>query len=100
MSALKTIILLMACYASPVLAANDWEKIIDTVLSPASFMIQTVYAVCYIVGIGLVLGSFLQYKTYRINPTQIRLSQPVALFVFGILLLLTPIIAQLSAAVK
>jgi hypothetical protein len=47
-----------------------------------------IQAVCVIAGISLVLGSVLQYKRYRQNPIEVRLSTVITGFVTGIALII------------
>lgn len=51
--------------------------------------------ICLIGGIGMILGSFLQYRAHRENPSQIRLSTPIFLMVVGLVLIVLPFIGVL-----
>jgi len=70
----------------------------ENVLGPAGMLSGFIYKGCYIFGGGLIVASFIQYRRHRQNPSQVRLSQPVALFLFGIVFILLPLVAQLSLA--
>lgn len=56
------------------------------------------YDVCYVIGGTLLVGSGLQYKTYRTNPSQAPLSRVMTLLIIGIALMLLPLISQMSPA--
>jgi len=67
----------------------------DWVMGPVNGLGKVFGYICLIGGIGMILGSFLQYKAHRENPSQVRLTTPVFLLVVGIILLLIPFVGIL-----
>jgi hypothetical protein len=48
------------------------------------FVLQSmVHKICLVTGIGCVIGGFIQYKMYRDNPSNVRLSMPIWLWIIG-----------------
>lgn len=70
------------------------------IIEPTSFLTKTIYAMCYVIGSALLIGSLVMYRMHRDNPLQTRLSQVIFLFVFGLAVVLIPIVAQLSEGAK
>lgn len=70
----------------------------NKVLEPVSVLADVMYKICYVLGSTLVLGSFIQYKAHRDNPSQVRLSQPIFLLIVGLVLIALPYLAQYSDA--
>ncbi|MBS0358602.1 MAG: hypothetical protein JSS53_04980 [Proteobacteria bacterium] len=73
-----------------------WGNVSGNVLEPASMLKHLAYVGCYTIGIALLLSALLQFVQHRRNPMQVRLIQPVTLFLFGLALILVPIISKLS----
>jgi hypothetical protein len=48
------------------------------------------------IGIALLFGSIIQYKNYRNNPSQVPLSRPITLLIFGVILIVLPILTKFS----
>ena len=67
----------------------------DWVMGPINGLGKVFGYICLIGGIGMILGSFLQYKAHRENPSQVRLTTPVFLFIMGVLLILLPFVGVL-----
>jgi hypothetical protein len=68
----------------------------DKLLLPMSLLTGALYNMSLAVGIALLFGSLIQYKNYRNNPSQVPLSRPVTLLVFGVLLVVLPILTKFS----
>lgn len=66
------------------------------VLQPLGIFTSALYNICYIVGTAFILGSFIRYKEYRQNPSETPISRPIAVFLFGVVLIAIPVIAKLS----
>lgn len=69
--------------------------IADWTMGPINGLGKVFGYICLIGGIGMILGSFLQYRAHRENPSQVRLSTPVFLFVVGVILAILPFIGVL-----
>lgn len=65
-------------------------------MEPISVLTRTMYNICYVLGGTMLLGSVIQYKNYRDNPSQVRLSRPIFLLVIGLVLLAIPFIGNYS----
>ena len=85
---------------SPVYAGVSLGEVSERALMPAEFLVKLAYMACLVIGIGLILASGIQYNQHRNNPLQVRLSQPIYLLIFGLILILIPIVAQLSKAAR
>lgn len=66
------------------------------VLVPMTFIANTFYNICFVLGISFIIGAGVRYKEHRDNPTQAPISGPVALLIFGLIFIAIPIIAKLS----
>ena len=67
----------------------------DWVMGPVNGLGKIFGYICLIGGVGMILGSFLQYRAHRENPSQVRLGTPVFLLVVGIILIILPFIGVL-----
>lgn len=72
---------------------GDWAS---ALMGPMSGLGHIVNAICFVAGIGFMLGGLLQYKYHRENPQQVRISTPLMLLGLGITIIAIPIIAMLS----
>jgi len=79
-------------------AAVNWGDVAENVLVPANALIKAAYTMCYVIGMGLIFGSLVQYRSHKQSPTQVRIGQPIMLLIFGIVLLCLPFLAQLSSS--
>jgi hypothetical protein len=68
----------------------------ENILTPVCIMTDVFYKICYIIGFALCIASGIQYKAHRDNPLHVRVSQPIALLIFGLAFILLPLIGQLS----
>jgi len=66
-------------------------------MGPVSVLAELLYKICYVLGAMFILGSVLQYKNHRDNPSQIPISRPILLLVFGLIFIGFPFFAQLSS---
>lgn len=71
-------------------------EVARNILEPTSFLTKAIYAMCYVIGSSLILGSLMMYKMHRDNPIQTPMSRVIFLFLFGVVIVLIPIVAQLS----
>jgi len=97
MKRLGLLILLMA--VGPLAGAESLSEVVEHAMVPITMLAQIMYAVCYIVGSGLIVGSLLRYKEHRHNPTKVNFSKPIMFFLFGLVLVFLPLVAQHSDAV-
>lgn len=68
----------------------------DKLLLPMSLLTSALYNMSLAIGIALLFGSLIQYKNYRNNPSQVPLSRPITLLVFGVLLIVLPLLTKFS----
>lgn len=67
---------------------------------PLSFFTHTLYNICYILAIVLLISTITQYRAYRLNPNQTPLSRPIVLLILTLLTALVPILAKLSESAQ
>jgi len=70
----------------------------QNILGPFSAMGKIMMAVCIVGGVGFILGSVVQYKAHRENPTQVRISTPLLLLILGIALVSLPFLGKYSSS--
>lgn len=70
----------------------------SNVMEPLGVFTHALYNICYILGVGFLLGSIIRFKEYRENPSQTPISKPIAIFLFGLVFLGIPLIAKLSSS--
>ena len=70
----------------------------NNILGPVQGFAYLMNAVCYVIGFGFLLTGLLQYKNYRENPQQVKLSTPVILALLGGLFIALPFIGMLSSS--
>lgn len=68
----------------------------DKLLLPMSLLTGGLYNMSLAIGIALLFGSLIQYKNYRNNSSQVPLSRPITLLIFGVLLVVLPILTKFS----
>lgn len=71
-------------------------QLANQTMEPVGVLTRTMYNICYVLGATMLLGSVIQYKNYRDNPSQVRLSRPIFLLVIGLVLLAIPFISGYS----
>lgn len=89
-------ILLMASVNAYALVPGSLGDLSDKLLLPMSLLTGGLYNMSLAIGIALLFGSLIQYKNYRNNPSQVPLSRPITLLVFGVILVVLPILAKFS----
>lgn len=78
-------------------ADSSIAQLSSNILGPVSLFTKTLYNACYIIGTMLIMSSFVQYRDHRNNPSQVPISRPVLLLIFGLLLIGLPFIGHLTA---
>lgn len=68
----------------------------DKLLLPMSLLTSALYNMSLVIGIALLFGALIQYKNYRNNPSQVPLSRPITLLIFGVILVVLPILTKYS----
>lgn len=68
----------------------------NRLLLPMSLLTSALYNMSLAIGIALLFGALIQYKNYRNNPSQVPLSRPITLLVFGVILVVLPILTHFS----
>jgi len=81
-------------WASP--PAGSFGAISDDLMGPVGFLTRVLFYISFVCGVGFLLGSFLQYRYYRQNPQQVKLSTPITLFILALVLIGFPIVLIIS----
>lgn len=68
------------------------------IMQPTTLLTDFAYLACYIIGLALIVGAGMQYRTHRMNPMQVPLSRVIFWLVFGIAIFVLPFVAQWSSA--
>jgi hypothetical protein len=82
-------------YAFPTKSLGELS---DELLLPLSVLTSGLYNISLVVGIALLFGALIQYKNHRENPGQVLISRPITLLIFGVILIVLPILAKFSAS--
>ena len=80
------------------LSTDSLGDLSDKLMLPLSYLTAGLYDISIAIGIALLFGSFIQYRNHKKNPGQVPLGRPVALFIFGALLIALPLLAKFSAS--
>jgi len=83
--------LLLVC---PVL--SQARDVSNNVLTLFSHINSFFTSACYIVGVGLIIGAFIQYQDHKRNRLQVPISRPIMFLVLGVVIIIIPLIGQLS----
>ena len=65
---------------------------------PVNIFTHTVYNMCYVIAITMLVASIAQYRSYWLNPNQTALNRPVILLLLAVAVALMPTLAKLSEA--
>jgi len=76
---------------------RTWGNISSNATDVAGLMAQFLTSASYVIGIGFLMASLVKYKQYRDNPNQTTLWSPISLLLFGLLLILIPLISSIMA---
>jgi hypothetical protein len=68
----------------------------DELMVPAAGIAKMLFYISFICGAGFFLGALIQYKYYRENPQQVRLSTPITLLILSIVLIGFPLVLIFS----
>ena len=77
-------------------AVNSLGELSDRMMLPLSVLTSALYNISLAIGIALLFGALIQYKNHKNNPGQVPLSRPITLLVFGVVLIVLPILAKFS----
>jgi len=78
-------------------AGTTLSAIKENVTGAISNLIDIIGNIALIAGIGFILASLFKFDQHKKNPTQIQISQPIALLLVGAALCLFPAIIQTTA---
>ena len=73
-------------------AATTLSQISDNVHGAIGSLIKIIGNIALIAGIGFILAALFKFDQHKKNPTQIQISQPIALLLVGAALCLFPAI--------
>lgn len=88
----------LALFPTICFAATNLGELANELSSPVDLFTSIITKICYVIGFVLIIGSVLQYKRYRENSSEVRLSQPILLFIFGVVIVILPLIPQWLSA--
>ena len=83
---------------SPLSIAANIGVVAEEALEPVGFLSSFVSKMCYVIGTILIVGSLMQYKRHRDNPTEVRISKPLMLLLLGLVIALIPLVPQFLAS--
>ena len=83
-------------FPSIVLGAPTVENVADNLMGPTEIITKMVVAASYIVGVGLIIFSFAQFKQHRQSPKLVPLGTPIMLLILGICAVMIPYISTIS----
>lgn len=83
----------MPAYALPSGSLGDLS---DKLMMPMSVLVSALYNVSLAIGIALLFGALIQYRNHKNNPGQVPISRPITLLIFGLLLVVLPVLAKFS----
>jgi hypothetical protein len=94
----KIILFILSLYSinTYALVPGSLGDLSDKLLLPMSLLTSALYNMSLAIGIALLFGAVIQYKNYRNNPSQVPLSRPITLLVFGVVLVVLPILTKFS----
>ena len=49
-------------------------------------------SICIVLGVGFIFAAIIQYQQYRMNPLLVPISKPLLWVIFGLLLILIPML--------
>lgn len=78
--------------------AVSLSVVTQNIMQPTTLLADFAYVACYIIGVALIVGSGIQYRTYRMNPMQSPLSRVLLWLIFGIAIFVLPFVAQWSSS--
>lgn len=93
---LQVALIIASCYLMPCFAGSSLGDVADNLMYPVTGLGRVINAICYVAGVGFLLGGILQYKYHRENPQQVKISTPIFLAAIGISLIALPFIAMWS----
>lgn len=71
-----------------VLADGSYGEIADSLMGPVKGLISMLDSISIICGIGMIMGSFFKYLSYRKNSSQTTIGTPIVMFLAGVGLVL------------
>ncbi len=80
--------------------ADTLGEISISALASVRGLSSVMSAICYVAGVGFLIGGLLQYKYHRENPQQVRISAPIVLVLLGICFIAIPFLSTYSDASK
>lgn len=75
---------------------NGFGYVAQNLVEPVNVLSDFVSSASIIIGISFILGSFLRYLQYRVNPFASPLGTVIALLIMGIVLVCLPLAYKLT----
>jgi hypothetical protein len=67
---------------------GSYGEIADSMMGPIKGLIAVLDSISIICGIGMIMGSFFKYLSYRKNSSQTTIGTPIVMFLAGVGLVL------------
>lgn len=67
-----------------VLAEGSYGEIADSAMGPVEGLIAVLESISIICGIGMIMGAFFKYLSYRKNSSQTTIGTPIVMFIAGV----------------
>lgn len=68
------------------------EGVTTNLLSIFSGVNSIFSSICIVLGVGFIFSAIIQYQQYRMNPLLVPISKPIMWVIFGLILILTPML--------
>jgi hypothetical protein len=69
----------------------------NAAMEPVTVFTKVMFSLCYVIGVTLIVGSFIQYKEHRANPVYMPINRPIIMCILGLALVAVPFIVRISA---
>lgn len=77
-------------------ASHAIGSLSNNLMALASNVGSLVSGVCFVIGIGLLAGSLIQYRQHRRNRLMTPISKPIFMFILGAVLVCIPLLGHLA----
>lgn len=76
----------------PSVFAGDLSQLASDLMTPLTGVLYVMKILMWVGGAGLIFGGIIQYKAHRDNPSQVRLTRPVMMWIMGAIFVILPFI--------
>lgn len=86
-------VLIMSFYAT---ISHAIGSVGNNVMALAANVSSLVTGVCFVIGVGLLVGAAVQYKQHRRNKLMTPISKPILMLVLGLVLVCVPLLSHVA----